>query len=94
MDEENSNDDNNNNYYSTTLLVKGLDDVKWEGDGKENLSLGQSEEVEEIVRQCREYQTFNVISAKNLNVYDILAHDNLIITKSALKFIENKLSVY
>ena len=33
----------------------------------------------------------NVISKEGLNVYDILCHDNLILTKNAFIYIEHKL---
>ena len=62
--------------------------ARWGGDATAKILLIVSEQSENLVLSSRNVPTIKLITATNLNIYDILAADQIVVTSSALESIK------
>lgn len=70
----------------TKDLIEAI--ARWGADTSAKILMIVSEKSENLVLSSRNVPTIKLITASNLNIYDILAADQLVVTSSALESIK------
>jgi large subunit ribosomal protein L4 len=74
--------------YRTRRIVEILDDL---GLGGQTVLIVTGEPSATVERSARNLHGVSVLRAEGLNVYDVLRHDKLVLTRSGLEAVEKRL---
>ena len=78
-------------FHEDTVKTKYYSDFFAKLGAKSALLVSSDHEYQNVARGVSNLPTYNALHERGLNVYDILRHDHLIISRQSLEYIEGRL---